>query len=145
MRSNALVLAVTLLTAGLTVHPAMAAIPDGIIDSAQVNIPGVGNVNIVARLDEANGAVAVCGLYFFDEGANGTTKSVAKQVLQAISFSLDGKSLGVSASKFKLYPSLEAAQSSGEMGCAATKRAVDAVKKASSFKMKLNSGAVVQY
>ena len=120
-------------------------IPEGIYDGVSVKVRGTGAVNIVAMLDQADGKIVVCGIYFYDDKTNGVTKAVTDQVLKSVFFTLDGKNLGLTAQKFKGHENADAAKASQETRCMATKRTVESVKDARSFKAKLGAGSVVRY
>ena len=101
--------------------------------------------DLYAGLHEINGKAAVCGLIFFGDQANGTTRVLEKKRSKHVQYLVDGRPLVIHVSDFIRYDSEAEARKSGKAGCTVTRKAWSDIKDPKSFKLGLPAGGAFTY
>jgi hypothetical protein len=104
-----------------------------------------GRYDLYAGLHEINGKVAVCGMIYYSDDANNTTRLLEKKRSKYVRYLVDGKPLVIHAADFLRYNSEKEALQSQKTGCTVTRKAWSTVKDPKSFKLGLPPGGTFVY
>lgn len=104
-----------------------------------------GRYDLYAGLHEINGKVAVCGLIYYSDDANNTTRLLEKKRSKHVQYIVDGKPLVIHAADFIRYDTEKEALASQKTGCTVTRKDWSSIKDPKSFKIGLPSGGTFVY
>ena len=104
-----------------------------------------GRYDLYAGLHQINGKVAVCGMIYYSEDANNTTKVLEKKRSKYVQYIVDGKPLVIHAADFIRYNTEKEALASQKTGCTVTRKDWSTIKNPKSFKIGLPSSGSFSY
>lgn len=100
---------------------------------------------LFAGLHKINDKIAVCGLIWYTDASNATSKQLEKSRSKYVQYHVDGKALIIHSADFKRYGSEDEAMASRKTGCTVTKRPWSQVKNPKSFELILPTGGNFTY